>query len=114
MKLSTRHAAKVAKLLALSQSENDAEALAATRKANKLLRSLGFGWPEALGVEPSPANSNEPEHWQQARETLDKGDGVLDDFERKFLAGICGFQELSIGQEGKLQSILLKVDLAGT
>lgn len=52
---------RLAKLLSLTESEHDGEALAAIRKANEVLRLHRTSWPEALGLvgegaEPVPAN----------------------------------------------------------
>ncbi len=43
---------RLAKLLSMTSSEHDAEALAAIRKANEHLRLHRKSWSEALGVEP--------------------------------------------------------------
>lgn len=54
---------RLVKLLNLSDSEHDAEALAAIRKSNELLRSNGLTWHALLGVSPSPppAGNGTPE-----------------------------------------------------
>lgn len=41
---------RLAKLLNLTESEHDGEALSAIRKANDLLRQHGTSWPTALGL----------------------------------------------------------------
>jgi hypothetical protein len=40
--------ARLAKLLALSQSDNDAEALSCIRAANKMVQAAGKSWDEVL------------------------------------------------------------------
>lgn len=44
---------RLAKLLNLTESEHDGEALSAIRKANELLRLHRMNWPAALGMLPS-------------------------------------------------------------
>lgn len=39
---------RLAKVLALTQSENDAEALAASRKANEIIKGEGLTWPDVF------------------------------------------------------------------
>lgn len=60
----------LAKLLSLTDSRNDAEALAAIRKANELLRFEGTTWPAVL--EKPPADTLPPGHLRatQYRDTF--------------------------------------------
>jgi len=56
---------KITKLLNLTRSENDHEALAAVRKANRLLDSKGMLWPEFFSgnfvtIPPAPQNRPAP------------------------------------------------------
>jgi hypothetical protein len=58
---------RLAKLLNLTGSDHDAEALAAIRKANELLRQSSANWEDALGLssppaDPTPAAANRPKH----------------------------------------------------
>lgn len=62
---------RLAKLLRLTESEHDGEALAAIRKANDLLRQHRTSWAQALGAadevaEPTPADEPRPERPQAA------------------------------------------------
>lgn len=47
---------KLKKLLALSESDNDNEALAAIRQVNKLLKEANLTWPEFLEIDRTMAN----------------------------------------------------------
>lgn len=40
--------ARLIKILSLTTSNHDGEALAAIRKANQIMRDLGVGWPDAF------------------------------------------------------------------
>lgn len=48
---------KLKKLLALTTSSNDNEALIAIRQANKILKSANRTWPEIIGADLTEANS---------------------------------------------------------
>jgi hypothetical protein len=52
---------RLAKLLNLTESEHDGEALSAIRKANDLLRQHGTSWPAALGLSGTVEGSPQPE-----------------------------------------------------
>jgi hypothetical protein len=52
---------RLAKLLNLTASAHDAEALAAIRKANELLRLSRTNWSAALGIAPSDGEMTRPE-----------------------------------------------------
>lgn len=49
---------RLVKLLMMTTSDKDGEALVAVRKANKLLRQLGVNWQELLAL---PLIEDEPE-----------------------------------------------------
>jgi hypothetical protein len=57
---------RLAKLLNLTESEHDGEALAAIRKANDLLRQYGASWSAALGLS-EPAERSHPSDPAAAR-----------------------------------------------
>jgi hypothetical protein len=46
--------ARLVKLMMMTTSDNDAEALAAMRKANVLLDAVGLNWDELLAEPPEP------------------------------------------------------------
>lgn len=52
---------RLAKLLNLTESAHDAEALAAIRKANELLRLSQTNWPAALGIGPRDGATGHPD-----------------------------------------------------
>ena len=52
---------RLAKLLSLSQSDNDAEAISAIRKANSMLKKEGLTWQNVLGSVPSSPQRRPPE-----------------------------------------------------
>jgi hypothetical protein len=104
---------KLAKLLALTSSPVDGEALAAVRKAHHLIAKAGITWPQLLEVD-DPVLEPEPEHVRQAKELLSLGKGIITDWERRFLIGIMAFKTPSSQQLGSLGTIRAKVTAAAS
>jgi len=96
----------LAKLLGMTGSAHDGEALTAARKAHDLLRAKGATWGEALGLEALPP---EPDHVALARELLGTGKGICTAWEVRFLRGILGFKTISVQQRQTLDGIREKV-----
>ena len=104
---------RLSKLLGMTGSAHDGEALAAARKANGLLRQLGLSWTELLSSsEPAPVHQPGAHHFTAER-LLQEGGDILTDFERKFLIDILAFETLSDKQTALLQKLKIKVAATG-
>lgn len=112
--LSTADRSTIAKLLGLIGSDHDAEALAAARKANELVKARNGTWPEVLGLGEAPPTPPPPEadHVALARDLLGKGRGVCTRWEMDFLRGVLAFKTLSDQQQRTLNGIREKVEAA--
>lgn len=96
----------LAKLLGMTGSAHDGEALAAARKAAALVKAKGATWPAILGLDDLPP---EADHVALARELLGKGRGICTRWEMDFLRGILAFKALSDHQRHTLDGIRKKV-----
>jgi len=108
---------RLSKLLGMTGSAHDGEALAAARKAHDLIKAKNMTWPAVLGLhdnhEPDPAQTTEkPAHHADAMDLLRARKGVLTNFERNFLLGILGHIELSSKQAQILEGIRCKIEAA--
>jgi len=104
---------RLAKLLAMTTSNHDGEALAAARKANAMVQKLGMSWENIICPEAGQDNVVQPvSHHAEAQHLYQAGKGIIDAFERNFLRGIMGFKTLSGKQQATLDGIKAKV-LAG-
>jgi hypothetical protein len=65
---------RLAKLLSMTGSDHDAEALAAIRKANEFLRLHRKSWPDVLGLSAPPPEPKKPPQ-TSARPTSRSGPG---------------------------------------
>lgn len=101
--------ALLSKLLGLTGSDHDGEALNAARKAAQLVRERGMTWPAILGLDELPP---EPEHIALARDLLGRGKQVCTSWEMRFLRGVLGFKTLSSQQRQTLDGIAAKVAAA--
>lgn len=77
---------RLIRLLRMTESDQDAEALIAIRKANNLLRANGMGWSDVIGqpapAEPQPVVSTE---WSDvSREGYERSDGIRRSIRREF------------------------------
>jgi len=101
---------RLVKLLAMTTSNHDGEALAAARKANAFVQKLDMSWESILCPEQEQDNVAQPvPHHAEAKHLLQAGKGIIDAFERRFLIGIMGFQSLSDKQKSTLANIKNKV-----
>jgi hypothetical protein len=100
------------KLLGMTGSMFDGEAVAAIRKANALLRDKGLTWADvitATTVESATQSGiwREPESWRDAVGIcLSLDDAPLSDWDRSFLVGILRWHSLSEKQEMQLNRII--------
>lgn len=112
--LSKADKTKLGKLLNLTASNQDAEALSAIRKANALLKRLGLSWPDLLQAEEEVARPkiHAPEHVEISAALLKQGKalGIITNYERNFLTGIMGFKKLSPSQQEQFERIRVKYE----
>jgi hypothetical protein len=123
---------RLLKLLGMSGSASNGEALNAIRLANRLLRDRGLTWPEAIernvdGPVPEPEPPPRPAPTRPpAREFAAWGDwrdaaaacardkcGALTVWERHFAASVLGFPFISARQRETLIAITRKLERAG-
>ena len=108
--MKTSDQTRLAKLLSMTTSSNDNEALLAARKANALLQKLGMSWEGIVCPTVDQDNVAQPvPHHAEAQHLLQAGKGIIDAFERRFLIGIMGFKNLSDKQQATLDGIKRKV-----
>lgn len=103
-------AVRLAKILTMTTSDTDSEALAAARRANQVISKLGLSWEGVLGIDDDQQNNIG--HKEEAQFLLRSGKAVIDRFERGFLLGVLGFETLSEKQRAMLDQIKGKVDTA--
>jgi hypothetical protein len=102
--------ARLIKLLGMTSSTFDGEALVAIRKANNLLKSAGLTWADVVTVSESAQKSStwrEPACWRDAIGIcLGLTDAPLSAWDRKFLIGISGRKMLTEKQKYQLDRIV--------
>lgn len=91
---------KITKLLALSQSDNDNEALAAIRMANKLLRANNLTWETFMGQE-IPKHDTGPA-WAHYHGVSEKIDYILQNHPSWFNPDFIMSLKLQLRSRGKL------------
>jgi Protein of unknown function (DUF2786) len=100
---------KLAKLLGMSQSSHDGEALNAVRLANRMLAKHKLTWREALGT-TSVTTPPEDEYWRSlARFCVKHGAGILSGWEMNFVLSLPGFPRISAKQAAILRRCVEKV-----
>jgi len=107
--MTSNERALISKLLGMMGSAHDAEALAAARKADEIVKAAGTTWPDLLGIEASPP---EAAHVTEARELLSRGKGIITDWERKFLIGVMAHRQLQPKQAAILADLRTKISAA--
>jgi hypothetical protein len=119
-KLSDQDRLKLAKLLALTASDADGEALNAIRAANRFVTDRGLTWHEAVGVDPSAKIEDDPFErfrggWRGATELcIRRGQRVLSPWEFAFLRALKGWAgEPSRKQKGILYVLVSRVVASG-
>lgn len=98
---------RLAKLLGMTQSSHDGEALNAIRLANRVLAESKITWTDALAVNrrSPPPPPEPPEDWRSAALFCTQfGLGVLSKWERDFCRSLLDFPRLS----DKQAAILLR------
>lgn len=114
---------RVAKLLALAGSTtHDAEAVAAVRMANSLLKSRGASWTAILHPArlPQPVQPPPPREWRNpwvnhcetAWHLLRYAAHILTPWEERFLRSVMGYRRLSDSQRQVLDRIASKAHSA--
>ena len=99
---------KLRKLLNLTTSDNDHEALSSIRVANKLLSDSGLTWCQVLNFQPETETEPETEYSNEYIEVGDMLDHILN---RKLGRGTRNFLE-SIYDQFKKQGYLSEKQLA--
>jgi len=101
---------RLIKLLGMTGSMFDGEAVAAIRKANALLKDAGLTWSDVIAVvEAAPTRGiwREPESWRDAVGIcLNLIDAPLSEWDRAFLIGISRRHSLSEKQTIQLDRII--------
>jgi hypothetical protein len=117
--LQTIDRVRIAKLLGMTGSTHDGEAVNAMRLANRIVRESGVTWYDVIGATalPSPEVADPlegwPGGWRGAVETcLDHGH-ILSAWERSFLVSTLGFRGLSEKQAAVVRRLLDKTVAAG-
>ena len=108
MPLDPPTAARLTKLLGMTSSTYDNEALSAVRMANQLLKSAGLTWSDVIAHDPDPVHAEwrEPDNWRAAvRQCMEMTD-VLTTWDVNFLCGILYADELSPKQQRQLARIM--------
>ncbi len=113
MTLQHSHIERLSRLLGMTGSNHDGEALNAIRAANAMLQKHRLTWPEVLlPSEPPEAACNDygvTDHRREAEAILAAHRASLTAWEVDFLAGILGFQQLQPKQVAILAGIRKKV-----
>lgn len=105
--LSPQDRHRLARLLGMTGSAHDGEALNAARLADRLLKDRGVTWTDA--VAPG-AEMREPLHsWRRVCAELATQPDSLGPWEQSFVAGLPKFRRLSSKQREILQSIAERV-----
>lgn len=89
---------KLAKLLGMTGSNSDAEALSAARLADRLVREAGATWSDVVVPPATPAPQLSvlaawPARWRGALQICLHARAVLSDRERTFVANLTGYQQ---------------------
>ncbi|UEM08225.1 hypothetical protein JL101_036400 (plasmid) [Skermanella rosea] len=108
MPLDRALADRLAKLLGMTGSDYDGEALAAARKANALLKTAGLTWADVIDQGAAqPTGWREPRDWREAvLVCLDLPGVPLSDWDRRFLHSIATRPTLSDRQAAQLDRIV--------
>lgn len=101
---------RLSRLLGMTGSAHDGEALNAIRMANALLRKHRTSWAEIL-MPPLPPDTSltAPPHHVEAERILADHRQYLTPFEANFLLGILAFETLTDKQQGILRGIKNKL-----
>ena len=98
---------KLTKILGLTNSTHDGEALSAARLANDLLKRHGATWEDALLALSPDSERDSLDHARRARWTLENGHCALKPKEKDFLSNIITRRVITAKQRewlGALQS----------
>ena len=102
---------RLLKLLRLTSSEFDGEALSAIRRANELLQGAGLSWDDLIRVEKMPVL---PDWKAVVRECFAQNDVSLTPWERRFLMTIYRQATITKKQMFCLDRIAVRCRLAKT
>lgn len=77
---------RLIRLLRMTESDRDAEALVAIRKSNELLRAHGKTWSDVIGARPpEPVDRRPPRDWSPvSRAGYERSDKILRTIRREF------------------------------
>ncbi len=103
---------RLTKLLGMTQSSHDGEALNAVRLANRMLAENRLTWREALcgpTAIASPTDDDLPDWRSVARLCAERGRGILTDWEMQFVRSLPGFRRISPEQAAILRRCAEKV-----
>lgn len=108
---------RLTKLLGMTQSSHDGEALNAVRLANRVLAEHRLTWREALGtttaIAARPDDEDFLDDWRSvARLCAEQGRGILTDWEMDFVRSLPRFRRISSKQEAILLRCAEKVGAA--
>jgi hypothetical protein len=103
---------RLARIVALFDSDKDGERAAAFNRADKIIADAGMVWTEVLAEmftvkEPQPMRLSHVEfgHVDKCRDMLRNHDDCLSAWERNFLAGICEKMHLSRKEAARFEQI---------
>lgn len=99
---------RLARLLGMTGSAHDGEALNAARLADRLVRDAGITWvdvvsPAAPALPPSPVHR--VPHWRVLAQRCAERPGCLTVWERSFVASLLGRASVSAKQRNILHDI---------
>jgi Protein of unknown function (DUF2786) len=106
---STPELDRLSKLLELTSSDYDGEALAAARAAHRFLRSLGLTWAELLGTPAAARPQPVRGPWRLTIEDCLARPGSLMPWQAKFLRSLREFPRISPKQRTVLDQIAERV-----
>jgi hypothetical protein len=108
MPLLPRQRDQLVKILGLTGSQYDGEALAAARKAHGILTAAGLSWDTVIAPADADHHPDDGDMASTDAEIswcLDHGDGVLTAWDRQFLVSLQSFSRHSEKQKAVLDRI---------
>lgn len=106
---------KLIKLLTLTQSQNDHEALSAIRKVNSILADNGQTWQSIIGVKNRPAENKKAPGLGEMIKFLLNNNNLLTPMEYSYLSQLTCYllvgQKISRQQANRVHRIYTRVSL---
>jgi hypothetical protein len=106
-----RQRTQLVKVLGMTGSAFDGEALSAARKAHRILTAAGLSWSDVIapaGADHHPTDDDTRTAHDDIAWCLRNGDGVLTAWDRQFLLSLQGFSRHSDKQKAVLDRIVAK------